>query len=62
MIKETEFINQINDKKNNLTFIESLLSDDKTLEKYFINHKETMENDIKNIKSNIKLMDEILSK
>ena len=62
MIKETEFINQINDKKNNLTFIESLLSDDKTLEKYFINHKETMENDIKNIKSNIKLMDDIMNK
>ena len=32
----------------------ALLSDDKTLEKYFINYKETMENDIKNIKSNIK--------
>ena len=62
MIKETEFINQINDKKNNLTFIESLLSDDKTLEKYFINHKETMENDIKNLKSNIKLMDDIMNK
>jgi len=40
----------------------ALLSDDKTLEKYFINHKETMENDIKNIKSNIKLMDDIMNK
>ena len=61
MIKETEFINQINDKKNNLTFIESLLSDDKTLEKHLINHKEKLENDIKNIKSNIKLMDSIMN-
>ena len=62
MIKETEFINQINDKKNNLTFIESLLSDDKTLEKYLINYKEQLKNDIKNINSNIRLMDEIISK
>ena len=62
MIKETEFINQINDKKNNLTFIESLLSDDKTLEKYLINYKEQLKNDIKNKKTNIRLMDEIISK
>ena len=61
MIKETEFINQINDKKNNLTFIESLLSDDKTLEKNLINHKEKLENDIKNMHSNIRLMKDIMS-
>ena len=61
MIKETEFINQINDKKNNLTFIESLLSDDKTLEKYLINHKEKLENEIKNMHSNIRLMKDIMS-
>ena len=57
LIKETEFINQINDKKNNLTFIESLLSNDKTLEKHLINHKEKLENDIKNMHSNIRLID-----
>ena len=61
LIKETEFINQINDKKNNLTFIESLLSDDKTLEKHLINHKEKLENDIKNMHSNIRLMKDIMS-
>lgn len=60
--KKIEFLDQIKDKENNIEFLQSLLSHDKTLEKYFINHKETMENDIKNIKSNIKLMDEILSK
>lgn len=60
--KKTEFLDQIKDKENNIEFLESLLSDDKTLEKYFINHKETMENDIKNIKSNIKLMDDIMNK
>ena len=61
MIKETEFINQINDKKNNLTFIESLLSDDKTLEKHLINHKENLENEIKIMNSNIQLMKDIVS-
>ena len=60
--KKTEFLDQIKDKENNIEFLQSLLSDDKTLEKYFINHKETMENDIKNIKSNIKLMDDIMNK
>lgn len=62
LIKETEIINKIKDKENNLTFIESLLSDDKTLEKHLINHKEKLENDIKNMHSNIRLMDEILKK
>lgn len=60
-IKKFEFINQIKDKENNIKFIESLLSDDKTLEQYFINHKEKLETDIKNIKSNIKLMDNLMS-
>lgn len=60
--KKTEFLDQIKDKENNIEFLQSLLSDDKTLEKYFINHKEKLKNDIKNIKSNIRLMDEILSK
>ena len=60
-IKKSEFLNQIKDKENNIEFIESLLSDDKTLEKYFINHKEKLETDIKNIKSNIKLMDSIMN-
>ena len=60
-IKKSEFLNQIKDKENNIEFIESLLSDDKTLEKYFINHKEKLETDIKNIKSNIELMNNIMS-
>ncbi|WP_111858554.1 hypothetical protein [Acinetobacter sp. CFCC 10889] len=61
LIKETEFINQINDKKNNLTFLESLLSNDKTLEKHLINHKEKLENEIRNMHSNIRLMKDIMS-
>jgi len=61
-IKRTKFLNEIDDKENNIKFIESLLSDDKTLEKYFINHKKKLNNDIRNINSNIKLMDEILNK
>ncbi|OTG94067.1 hypothetical protein [Acinetobacter sp. ANC 4973] len=60
-IKEIEFINLIKDKENNLTFIESLLSNDKTLEKYLINHKEKLENEIKNMHSNIRLMKDIMN-
>ncbi|WP_252316950.1 hypothetical protein [Acinetobacter pittii] len=60
--KKTEFINQIKDKENNIEFLESLLLEDQTLEKYFISYKEKLENEIKNINSNIRLMDEILSK
>ena len=61
MIKETEFINKIKDKENNLMFMESLLSDDKTLEKHLINHKEKLENEIKNMHSNIRLMKDIIN-
>ena len=61
LLKETEFINKIKDKENNLTFIESLLLDDKTLEKHLINHKEKLENEIKNMHSNIRLMKDIMS-
>ncbi|MGO1064073.1 hypothetical protein [Acinetobacter lwoffii] len=60
--KKTEFLDQIKDKENNIKFLQSLLSDDKTLEKYFINYEEQLKNDIKNINSNIRLMDEIISK
>ena len=60
--KKIEFFDQIKDKENNIEFLESLLSEDKTLEKYFINYKEKLENEIKNINSNIRLMDEILNK
>jgi hypothetical protein len=60
--KKTEFLDQIKDKENNIEFLESLLSDDKTLEKYFINYKEQLKNDIKNINSNIRLMNEIMKK
>lgn len=41
-IKRAEFLNEIDDKENNIKFIESLLSDDKTLKKYFINNKEKL--------------------
>ncbi|MFY5965498.1 hypothetical protein ACOUVW_12930 [Acinetobacter baumannii] len=60
-VKKIEFSNQIKDKENNIKFLESLLLEDKTLEKYFINHKEKLEADIKNIKSNIKFMDSIMT-
>ncbi len=60
-MKEAEFLNEISEKENNIQFIESLLSTDKTLEKYFIIDKEKLENDIKNIKSNIKFMDNIIN-
>ena len=60
-MKKAEFLNEISEKENNIQFIESLLSTDKTLEKYFIIDKEKLENDIKNIKSNIKFMDNIIN-
>lgn len=60
--KKIEFFDQIQDKENNIEFLESLLSDDKTLEKYFSNYKKKLENEIKNINSNIRLMDDILNK
>ncbi|MCY1160523.1 hypothetical protein D9M71_00510 [compost metagenome] len=59
--KKIELSGRIKDKENNINFIKSLLEDDKTLEKYFISHKEKLENDIKNINSNIKLMNNILN-
>ena len=40
--------------------LKMLATCNKTLEKYFINHKEKLKNEIKNINSNIRLMDEIL--
>ena len=61
LIKEIEFINKIKDKENNLMFIESLLLEDKTLEKHLINHKENLENEIKIMNSNIQLMKGIVS-
>src|SRR5690606_39762955 len=60
--KKVQFIAQIKDKENNVEFLNDLLADNESLEKYFINYKETMENDIKNIKSNIKLMDDTMNK
>lgn len=60
--KKVEFINQIKDKENNIEFLEMLLLDDETLEKYFIFYKEKLINEINNINSNIRLMDEILNK
>lgn len=59
--KKTEFLGQIKDKENNINFIQTLLADDKTLEKYFIVHQQKLENDIRSINSNIKFMDDVLN-
>ncbi len=61
-MKELALLSQIREKENNIEFLNDLLADNESLEKYFINYKETLENDIKNIKSNIKLMDDIMNK
>ncbi|MEB6666849.1 hypothetical protein MXM33_07365 [Acinetobacter vivianii] len=59
--KKNEFLNQIQDKENNINFIKALLEDDKTLEKFFIVHQQKLENDIRNINSNIKFMEDVLN-
>lgn len=59
--KKAELLDQINDKENNIEFLDSLLLGDETLEKYLINHKEKLMIEIKKINSNIKLMDNIMS-
>ncbi|WP_111811612.1 hypothetical protein [Acinetobacter soli] len=61
MRKKIEFLNQIKDKENNINFIKTLLADDKTLEKYFIEHQNQLENDIRNINLNIKFMEDFLN-
>lgn len=59
--KKTEFLCQIKDKENNINFIQTLLADDKTLEKYFIVYQKNLENDIRSINANIKFMEEVLN-
>lgn len=59
--KKIEFLSEINEKENNIDFIKKLLTDDKTLEKYFITHQQKLENEIRNINSNIKFMEEVLN-
>lgn len=59
--KKSHFLDEIKDKENNIRFIESLLLEDKTLDKYLINYKEKLQIDIKNINSNIRLMNDIIS-
>lgn len=59
--KKNEFLGQIKDKENNIDFIQAILADDKSLEKYFIIHQQKLENDIKSINSNIKFMEEVLN-
>lgn len=61
LAKKTEFLGQIKDKENNINFIQTLLADDKTLEKYFIVHQQQLENDIRSINSNIKFMEDVLN-
>lgn len=59
--KKTEFLDQIKDKENNINFIQTLLDDDKSLEKYFIEHQKKLENDIRSINSNLKFMEDVLN-
>lgn len=61
LAKKIEFLGQIKDKENNINFIQTLLADDKTLEKYFIVHQQKLENDIRSINSNIKFMEDVLN-
>ena len=61
MSKERDLLTELEEKENNIEFLNNLLSNDATLEKYFITHKHEIEKDIKKINSNIKLMEEILS-
>ena len=49
---------ELEEKENNIEFLNTLLANDATLEKYFITHKHEIE---KKINSNIKLMEDILS-
>lgn len=59
--KKLVLLDELQDKENIIEFINDLLLDDKSLEKYFIDHKKTLENDIKKINSNIRFMDDILN-
>jgi hypothetical protein len=60
--KKASLLNDIEELESNITFINNLVSDDQTLEKYFIEIKDLLEKDIRKFKSNIKLMDGILGK
>jgi hypothetical protein len=40
-LKKTEFLDQIKDKENNIEFLQSLLSDDKTLENILLTIKKS---------------------
>jgi hypothetical protein len=60
--KKASLLNDIEELESNITFINNLVSEDQTLEKYFIEIKELLEKDIRKFKSNIKLMDGILGK
>lgn len=59
--KKILFINEVEEKEANINFINDLLSNDNSLERYFIEVKEILEKDIKKLKSNIKLMDRIIN-
>jgi len=59
--KKLVLLDELQEKENIIEFINDLLLDDKSLEKYFIDHKKTLENDIKKINSNIRFMDDILN-
>jgi len=58
MSKKSDLLTELEEKENNIEFLNNLLSNDATLEKYFITHKHEIE---KKINSNIKLMEDILS-
>lgn len=59
--KKTEILCEIREKENNLKFIHSLALMDKSLEKFFIDHQNNLEMDIRNMNSNLKFMEEILN-
>jgi len=59
--KKILFLDEVEEKEANINFIKDLLSNDNSLEKYFVEVKEVLEKDIRKLKSNIKLMDSIIN-
>lgn len=60
--KKTALIELIEEKEENIKFINDLVSADNSLERYFIDIIKMLEKDIRKFKSNIKLMDEIINR
>ena len=47
MSKKSDLLTELEEKENNIEFLNNLLSNDATLEKYFITHKHEIEKNIK---------------